>query len=131
MFSLLENSQNASSNLKQHMPNNLIKSDAADDKLIEVGDLRINSRDRSTQLRGEYLKLTATEFNLLYVLVQNAGNTVSKSKLSIEALQKPLNQFDRSIEVHIHRLRSKLGVRGDGRTLIQTIHKQGFQFLVS
>ena len=52
------------------MPNNLIKSDAADDKLIEVGDLRINSRDRSTQLRGEYLKLTATEFNLLYVLVQ-------------------------------------------------------------
>ena len=131
MFSLLENSQNASSNLKQHMPNNLIKSDAADDKLIEVGDLRINSRDRSTQLRGEYLKLTATEFNLLYVLVQNAGNTVSKSKLSIEALQKPLNQFDRSIEVHIHRLRSKLGFRGDGRPLIQTIHKQGFQFLVS
>jgi DNA-binding response OmpR family regulator len=113
------------------MPNNLIKSDAADDKLIEVGDLRINSRDRSTQLRGEYLKLTATEFNLLYVLVQNAGDTVSKSKLSIEALQKPLNQFDRSIEVHIHRLRSKLGVRDDGRPLIQTIHKQGFQFLVS
>ena len=64
------------------MPNNLMKSDAADDKLIEVGDLRINSRDRS-------------------------------------------------IEVHIHRLRSKLGVRGDGRPLIQTIHKQGFQFLVS
>ena len=65
------------------MPNNFMKSDAADDKLIEVGDLRINSRDRSTQLRGEHLKLTATEFNLLYVLVQNAGNTVSKSKLSI------------------------------------------------
>ena len=108
-----------------------MKSDAADDKLVEVGDLRINSRDRSTQLRGEYLKLTATEFNLLYVLVQNAGDTVSKSKLSIEALQKPLNQFDRSIEVHIHRLRSKLGVRDDGRPLIQTIHKQGFQFLVS
>lgn len=97
---------------------------------LEVGDLSINARDRSVIWMGQTLKLTATEFNLLFVLVMHAGKTVSKSQLSLEALHKPLNKFDRSIEVHIHRLRLKLGVQNDGKPVIQTIHKQGFQFLI-
>lgn len=67
-------------------------------QIYEVGDLCINSRNRSVVWRGKSLKLTATEFNLLFVLTQHSGKTVSKSQLSLEALHKPLQKFDRSID---------------------------------
>ena len=100
-------------------------------QIYEVGDLCINSRNRSVVWRGKSLNLTATEFNLLFVLTQHSGKTVSKSQLSLEALHKPLQKFDRSIDVHIHRLRLKMGPNADGMAVIQTIHKQGFQFLIA
>lgn len=71
------------------------------------------------------LELTSTEFNLLEVLMRHAGKVVSKEILSLEALDRKLAKFDRSIDVHISSIRHKLG----DPALIQTVRGLGYLFV--
>lgn len=94
-----------------------------------VGPLIIRPEQRSAELAGESLALTSTEFNLLEVLVRHAGRPVSKAVLSEQGLGRPLTRYDRSIDVHLSSIRQKLGTMVDGRSYIQTVYRQGYQFL--
>ncbi|TVT45316.1 MAG: response regulator transcription factor [Denitromonas halophila] len=94
-----------------------------------VGPLRLWPARREAQWAGEALTLTSTEFTLLEVLVAAAGHVVSKNTLSEKALGRPLARFDRSIDVHVSSLRHKLAPRDDGRSWIQTVRGQGYQFV--
>ena len=62
-------------------------------------------------------------------LARNAGRTVSKTELSEQGLGRPLAKFDRSIDVHLSRIRDKLGLLADGRSCIQTVFRQGYQLI--
>jgi len=93
---------------------------------ITVGDLTLWPQQRRIQWRGASLEFTSTEFNLLEILARNAGTTVSKKILSENGLGRPLAKFDRSIEVHLSRIREKLGLLADGRSCIQTVFRQGY-----
>jgi DNA-binding response OmpR family regulator len=73
--------------------------------------------------RGRVLELTSTEFNLLEVLMRNAGRVVSKKELSEAGLGRPLARFDRSIDVHLSSIRHKLG---EGGALIHTVRGVGY-----
>ena len=53
--------------------------------------------------------LTSVEFNVLELLLRNAGNVVTREQIAEVALGRPLNAFDRSVDVHVSRLRKKLG----------------------
>src|SRR5215469_14613952 len=97
---------------------------------ITVGPLSLRAASRSATLRGETLTLTGTEFNVLAVLLREAGRVVSKETLSQDVLGRPLGPFDRSIDVHISKLRRKLGPASDGESLISTIHRGGYLFRV-
>jgi DNA-binding response OmpR family regulator len=55
---------------------------------------------------------------------------VTKSDLSQEALGRPLTRFDRSIDVHMSSIRHKLGKLADGRSLIQTVIRKGYQLVI-
>jgi DNA-binding response OmpR family regulator len=96
---------------------------------ITVGELSVFPETRAATWNGRPLDLTSTEFSLLEVLARNAGQTVSKEELSVQALGRPLAKFDRSIEVHLSRIREKLGTRVDGRSSIQTVYRRGYLFL--
>lgn len=96
---------------------------------LVVGDLTLWPETRLARWRGNTLDLTSTEFNLLEVLARNAGRTVSKKELSEKGLGRPLEKFDRSIEVHLSRIREKLGPSNDGRSCIQTVFRQGYQLI--
>ena len=96
---------------------------------IAVGALLLWPEQRLAKWHGEPVDLTSTEFNLLAVLARNAGSIVSKKELSEQALGRALEKFDRSIEVHLSALRRKLGTLPDGRSCIQTVFRQGYQFL--
>ncbi len=76
---------------------------------ISVGELTIWPERRLVEWAGEPVNLTSTEFNLLEVLVRQAGRVVSKSDLSTLALGRPLSRFDRTIDVHLSSIRQKLG----------------------
>ncbi|MGH8040673.1 MAG: response regulator [Rudaea sp.] len=97
---------------------------------LGAGPVNLRAASRSATLRGETLPLTGTEFNILAILLREAGHVVSKETLSQDVLGRPLGPFDRSIDVHISKLRRKLGNAADGQSLIGTIHRGGYVFRV-
>ncbi|MDO5059781.1 MAG: response regulator transcription factor [Neisseria sp.] len=92
---------------------------------IAVSNVTLYPAKRQATIGDAPLELTSTEFNLLEVLMRHAGQVVSKETLSIEALDRKLAKFDRSIDVHISSIRHKLG----DASLIQTVRGLGYLFV--
>ncbi|MFT6958456.1 MAG: DNA-binding response OmpR family regulator [Halieaceae bacterium] len=97
---------------------------------ICVGHTRTNSADRSAHYGNGDLQLTSAEFNILNVLLKNAGVVVAKETLSQEALGRALSAYDRSIDVHVSKIRKKLSGLG-GEDLIISVRGAGYQFALS
>jgi DNA-binding response OmpR family regulator len=96
---------------------------------LTVGALTLWPEKRGAEWNGAPLDLTSTEYNLLEVLVRNAGRMVSKQELSEQALGRSLARYDRSIDVHLSSIRHKLGTDRDGRSPIHTVRGLGYQYL--
>jgi two-component system OmpR family response regulator len=105
------------------------RSTAAREAQIQVGAVVVRPAERVAECSGEPLDLTSTEFNLLEVLIRNAGRVVSKGELSERALGRPLTRYDRSVDMHVSNLRKKLSPLADGRSPIQTVRGVGYQFV--
>jgi DNA-binding response OmpR family regulator len=90
---------------------------------LTVADLVLWPEKRRVEWKGRALELTSTEFNLLEVLMKNAGRVVTKKELSEAALGRPLARFDRAIDVHLSSIRHKLGDAGE---LIHTVRGMGY-----
>jgi two-component system OmpR family response regulator len=90
---------------------------------LSVGALVLWPQKRRAEWRGQPLELTSTEFNVLTVLLRNAGQLVSKKEISETALGRPLARFDRSVDVHLSSIRQKLG---EGATMIHTVRGMGY-----
>jgi DNA-binding response OmpR family regulator len=85
---------------------------------------------REVRVKGELLELTSTEFNLLALLMQNAGQVLSKELLTERVLHRKLTAYDRAMDVHISRVRQKLAAAlHEKRDLIKTVRGQGYQFV--
>ena len=97
---------------------------------LVVGETRLNTAGRTASYAGEDLALTAAEFKLLQVLLSQAGTVVDKELLCQQALGRRLSAYDRSIDVHISKLRKKLSALG-GDKLIVSVRGSGYQFTVS
>jgi len=98
----------------------------ADGGPLEIGGVALWPEKRRVQWRGRELPLTSIEFNVLEVLMRNAGRVVSKHEISEQALGRPLARFDRSIDVHLSSIRQKLG---DGARLIRTVRGLGYHLV--
>lgn len=98
-------------------------------KTITLNELTLMPEQRRVEWDGVTLVLTSTEFNLLEVLVERAGNVVSKQMLSELALGRPMAKFDRNIDVHMSSVRQKLSAAAGGKQLIQTVYRLGYQYL--
>lgn len=94
------------------------------------GSLMIDYERRVAKWRGEALKLTGIEFNILDVLATQTGKPVSRADLSQQGLGRPLTPYDRSIDVHLSSIRQKLGNFEDGRSPIMNVRGIGFQFVL-
>jgi DNA-binding response OmpR family regulator len=90
---------------------------------LAAGGLTLWPEKRRAEWKGRELALTSIEFNILEVLVRNAGRVVGKQEISEQALGRPLARFDRAIDVHLSAIRQKLG---DGAGLIRTVRGQGY-----
>ena len=89
--------------------------------------LHLDQNQRLCQIDGIELQVTGTEFDLLVALLKQKGEVVSKAWLSEHVLQRELQPFDRSLDVHVSRLRKKFqpfhdepikAVRGKGYQLV-------------
>ena len=97
--------------------------------LLHAGPLTVRPAERTADWRGQALELTSTEYNLLEVLARHAGRVVSKADLSEQALGRELTRFDRSIDMHMSKLRNKLGTLDGERSPILTVRGVGYQLI--
>ena len=95
--------------------------------LLEIGGLKVSTTERRVEHDGVELKLTTAEFNVLLVLMRQAGEVVNKEMISQQALGRALTAYDRSVDVHVSNLRKKLGA--DERELIKNVRGVGYQLI--
>ena len=100
------------------------------DEVLKVGDIQLSLGTRNVSCGGKPVELTSVEFNVLELLLRNAGNVVTREQIAEVALGRPLNAFDRSVDVHVSRLRKKLGGFTGADDLIRPIRGIGY-FLAS
>jgi two-component system OmpR family response regulator len=100
----------------------------SDNSSVNYGDLTLNPATRSSEWRGVPFDLTASEFNLLELLLRSPERVVSKDELSEKGLGRPREAYDRSIDVHISNIRQKLGSLEGGDILtIETVRSIGYR----
>ena len=95
-------------------------------KLLRLGDIELNSNARTVHIGDNAVALTAVEFQLLNLLLVNAGKTVLLQSLSIDVLGRPHAPDDRSLNKHASNLRQKLGTHPNGVERIRTVRGKGF-----
>ena len=92
----------------------------------EVGDLVVDPAAMTATLHGKALALTTFEFALLRVLAERAGRVLSREQL-LELLHGSADEaFDRSIDVHVSRLRHKLGDDPRNPRRLKTVRGVGY-----
>ena len=95
---------------------------------LTVGRLILDPGAREARFGGRVLDLTSYEFSLLYALAERAGRVLSRDRLMELARGSAEEAFDRSIDVHISRLRFKLGDDPRHPKLIRTVRGVGYQY---
>jgi two-component system response regulator CpxR len=103
------------------------KGPEAGERLV-IGDVEIDLGSRTASRNGQAVELTSVEFNLLETLLRAAGKIVSREELAQKVLGRNLNLFDRSIDVHISKLRKKLGEVVNGGERIKTVRGAGYLY---
>lgn len=98
-------------------------------KLQRFGQLTINTATRQVSLQEQSVHLTNGEYELLAMLVQNAGELVSRERLYEALLNRPYGGVDRAMDGRISQLRRKLGDNPDEPTRILTIWGAGYMFV--
>ena len=95
---------------------------------LTVDDVAMDLGPRVVRRAGALVELTAVEFALLELLLRAAGSVVRRDDLARGALGRSLLPFDRSIDVHVSRVRKKLGPRPDGAERIATLRAVGYLY---
>jgi two-component system OmpR family response regulator len=94
---------------------------------LKFNELTLNPSTRSSAWQGKAFDLTASEFNLLELLLRSPERVVSKDELSEKGLGRPREAYDRSVDVHISNIRQKLGALTDNRLSIETVRSIGYR----
>jgi DNA-binding response OmpR family regulator len=92
---------------------------------IEMAPVKLDVSQRRVWNGDAEIALTTVEFDILHLLIQNAGRVVSRTDLIAKLYGREPSGFDRSVEVHICHLRQKLE---SPSPLIRTIRGAGYQF---
>lgn len=101
------------------------ESEKADAEIV-VGQLRINPATRRVAVGDEPVELTALEFDLLAILARSRGRVKSREQLIEAVAERNYDVFDRSVDVHIHSLRKKLGDDPKNPRYIRTLRAVGY-----
>jgi DNA-binding response OmpR family regulator len=94
---------------------------------IRSGDLHIDEATYTARLRGRTLDLTFKEFELLKFLAQHPGRVFTRAILLQEVWGYDYFGGTRTVDVHVRRLRAKLGIEHEG--LIGTVRNVGYRFV--
>lgn len=97
---------------------------------LKVEGLELNHSARTVLQDGKKIDLTDVEFALLEALMRSPGKMVGRDELSEKVLGRKFHPFDRSLDMHVSRLRRKLSEGGAPDDLVKTIRGTGYQLAV-
>jgi two-component system response regulator CpxR len=95
--------------------------------VVRVGEVELDPATRTVRHEGKPVDLTSVEFNLLEVLLREAGRVVPRERLVNAVLSRKFSPFDRSIDMHVSKVRKKLGDT-DSDEHIKTVRGVGYIF---
>lgn len=97
--------------------------------VFDDGDFRVNFLNREVFVRDQVRHLTPKEFNLLGVLVRNAGRVISRDDLVRQAWGEEYSDAVESLKLYIHYLRQKLETDPEHPSYIVTSRGVGYRFM--
>ncbi|MEX2443315.1 MAG: response regulator transcription factor [Alkalispirochaeta sp.] len=96
---------------------------------LTVGDLVLSVRSQTVTQGGTDLHLTALEFRLLALLMGSPGQVFTRTQIVVRVLGENYDGFDRSIDVHILKLRRKLSMDTGREHYIETVYGVGYRLV--
>ena len=100
----------------------------AEDELLRFGRLEIDLGERLARLDGKACDLTGHQFDLLVVLAQSPGRVLTRDQIMDSLKGHPLEAFDRSIDVHISRIRAVIEDDPKAPRRVLTVRGAGYVF---
>jgi len=99
-----------------------------DDEVLAFGRLEVDLGARQARLAGVQCDLTSHQFDLLTVLARSPGRVLSRDQIMDTLKGHPLEAFDRSIDVHISRIRAVIEDDPKNPTRVLTVRGAGYVF---
>lgn len=96
----------------------------------KFGDLEICKSSWEVHVKGKLVKVSNMEFELLWLLVSNAGTILSRDEILTSLRGIGYDGLNRAIDITISRLRKKIGDGTQPPKLIKTIHRKGYLFSI-
>ena len=101
---------------------------AEKENILESGDIRIDKDNRRVQVSGREINLTGKEFELLEFLVANAGRVYGRAKLLQLIWGRDYPGDERTVDVHVRRLREKIEPNPSEPRYVQTKWGVGYYY---
>jgi two-component system response regulator CpxR len=99
--------------------------------VVRAEGLELNRAARTVLQNGNKVDLTDVEFALLEALMRSPGQVVAREDISENVLGRKFHPFDRSLDMHMSRLRRKLAEHGAPEEQVKTIRGVGYQLTVN
>ena len=96
--------------------------------MLRFGDLEIDRDERTVRVGGDPRALTGHQFELLWALAASAGRVLSRTQLMEKVRGEEFDPLDRSIDVHISRIRAAIEVDPQRPQRIVTVRGAGYVF---
>lgn len=98
-------------------------------RILSIKDIEINLDTHEVRKGSKLLDLTYTQFKLLYLLASQRDYVFTRNEILSKVWGENAYVTDRTVDVHVKRLREKLGENLDPLKYIQTIHGLGYRFV--
>ena len=96
-------------------------------QVLRVGELEMDLGRREVKVNGNPVDLTPSEFNLLHVLMEQAGYVFTRSELVSKGLGTDYEGLERTLDSHIRNLRRKIEPDAKDPTYIETVYGVGYR----
>ena len=102
----------------------LLRRTKTEDRVYTAGNVVLNPKAHTVKAEGKEVALTLKEFEMLYLMLKNRGTVFSRDRLLEEIWGYDYDGENRTVDVHIKTLRTKLG---DSGAIIETVRGVGYK----
>lgn len=96
-------------------------------EIADISPFEIDEKSHTLLLRGEIIQLTQKEFELSHYLFSNVGQIISRSDLLSNVWDRSADLNTRTVDIHMSRLRKKLGLNGESGWQLAGIYNHGYR----